>query len=209
MALAVEVDLPEVGLGVAVEHPRLRITKPVTVPVRDFRSSARPRLSSSTPKFGYSATTENVVVASGAKPFEQFFCEAFLDPGDAVLVFSPHFPTYVPNIERRGAGRCWCRFKVENAVPAPAPRTSSSFLANDPKPRAIFLNSPHNPTGGVATGEDLAAIADLVRGHRHGGLLRRAVLPHGLGRPARTRSWPSRACSTRPWRPTPSASRTA
>ena len=36
------------------------------------------------------------------KVFEQFFCEAFLDPGDAVLVFSPHFPTYGPNIERRG-----------------------------------------------------------------------------------------------------------
>src|SRR5436305_1914613 len=38
------------------------------------------------------------------------------------------------------------------------------FLATDPKPRAIFLNSPHNPTGGVATREDLAAIADVVRG---------------------------------------------
>ena len=32
------------------------------------------------------------------------------------------------------------------------------------RPRAIFLNSPHNPTGGVATREDLAAIADVVRG---------------------------------------------
>jgi aspartate aminotransferase len=38
------------------------------------------------------------------------------------------------------------------------------FLADDPRPRAIFLNSPHNPTGGVATREDLTAIADLVRG---------------------------------------------
>ena len=38
------------------------------------------------------------------------------------------------------------------------------FLATDPRPRAIFLNSPHNPTGGVATAEDLAAIADVVRG---------------------------------------------
>jgi aspartate aminotransferase len=37
-------------------------------------------------------------------------------------------------------------------------------LRTDPRPRAIFLNSPHNPTGGVATREDLAAIADVVRG---------------------------------------------
>ena len=40
------------------------------------------------------------------------------------------------------------------------------FLAEDPRPRAIFLNSPHNPTGGVATEEDFRGIADLVRGTR-------------------------------------------
>src|SRR5687767_14899678 len=44
-------------------------------------------------ELGVPVTAENVVVGSGAKPFEQFFCEAFLDPGDAVLVFTPHFPT--------------------------------------------------------------------------------------------------------------------
>jgi len=38
------------------------------------------------------------------------------------------------------------------------------FLTNDPKPKAIFLNSPHNPTGGVATLEDLEALASLIRG---------------------------------------------
>ena len=46
----------------------------------------------------------------------------------------------------------------------PAAEDVARFLATDPKPRAIFLNSPHNPTGGVATRDDLAAIADLVRG---------------------------------------------
>src|SRR5205085_11432674 len=54
-------------------------------------------------EYGIEITADNVVAGPGAKPFEQFFCEAFLDPGDAVLVFSPHFPTYPPNIERRGA----------------------------------------------------------------------------------------------------------
>src|SRR6478609_19427 len=51
---------------------------------------------------GVAVTAANVVVGSGAKVFEQFFCEAFLDPGDAVLVFTPHFPTFPPNIQRRG-----------------------------------------------------------------------------------------------------------
>jgi aspartate aminotransferase len=38
------------------------------------------------------------------------------------------------------------------------------FLATDRAPRAIFLNSPHNPTGGVTTNEDLENIANIVRG---------------------------------------------
>ena len=53
--------------------------------------------------------------------------------------------------------------KVENQF-RPDAEDVRKFVATDPKPRAIFLNSPHNPTGGVATPEDLAAIAAIVRG---------------------------------------------
>jgi aspartate aminotransferase len=116
-----------------------------------------------TAEFGYSASAENIVVASGAKPFEQYFAEAILDPGDGVLVFSPQFPTYVPNLERRGARAVLAPLKVENQF-RPSAEDVQKFVATDPKPRAIFLNSPHNPTGGVATREDLAAIAAIVRG---------------------------------------------
>ena len=38
------------------------------------------------------------------------------------------------------------------------------FLDEDPSPKAIFLNSPHNPTGGVATMDDLERLAALIRG---------------------------------------------
>jgi aspartate aminotransferase len=126
----------------------------------DFRAAAARFVSA---EFGYFVTAENIVVGSGAKPFEQFFAEAVLDPGDGVLVFSPQFPTYVPNLQRRGARPVLAQLKVENAF-RPAADDVKHFLATDKKPRAILLNSPHNPTGGVATREDLAAIADVVRG---------------------------------------------
>jgi len=57
-------------------------------------------------EYGLTTTAANIVVGPGAKVFELLFCETFLDPGDGVLVFSPYFPTYVPNIARRGA-RVW------------------------------------------------------------------------------------------------------
>jgi aspartate aminotransferase len=126
----------------------------------DYRAAAARFVSA---EFGYSVTAENIVAGSGAKPFEQFFAEAVLDPGDGVLVFSPQFPTYVPNLQRRGARAVLVPLKVENEF-RPSAEEVKRFLATDPKPRAIVLNSPHNPTGGVATRDDLAAIADVVRG---------------------------------------------
>ena len=113
-------------------------------------------------EYGITIGPENVVVGPGAKVFEQFFCEAFLDPGDEVLCFSPQFPTYVPNIQRRAAAMVTSDLKQENAF-RPNLDDVAAFVKR-PKARAIFLNSPHNPTGGVATEDDLRRLADLIRG---------------------------------------------
>jgi aspartate aminotransferase len=114
-------------------------------------------------EFSIPAEAKNIVAGPGAKVFEQFFCEAFLDPGDGVLVFGPYFPTYLPNIHRRGARAVVRPLRQANQF-RPDIVEIERFLAEDRAPRAIFLNSPHNPTGGVATVEDLERIADLVRG---------------------------------------------
>ncbi|KKL09319.1 hypothetical protein LCGC14_2567040, partial [marine sediment metagenome] len=114
-------------------------------------------------QYGTSTTAENIVVGPGAKIFELLFCETFLNPGDGVLVFSPYFPTYVPNISRRGA-RVWLSdLKQENEF-RPNLDDVQRFLDEDSQPKAIFLNSPHNPTGGVATEEDLQGLAEIIRG---------------------------------------------
>lgn len=114
-------------------------------------------------EFGLNVTADHCVVVPGAKVLEQFFCEAFLNQGDSVLVFSPHFPTYPPNIDRRGAKAWYVPLKEENQF-RPDLKEVARFLKEAPKPRGIFLNSPHNPTGGVATLEDLQGLADLIRG---------------------------------------------
>jgi aspartate aminotransferase len=126
----------------------------------EFRASAARSVNA---EFGFDVGPEHIVVASGAKPFEQYFAEAMLNPGDGVLIFSPHFPTYEPNLERRGARAVLAPLSVENGF-RPRAEDVAKFLATDPRPRAIFLNSPHNPTGGVATRSDLKSIADVVRG---------------------------------------------
>ena len=114
-------------------------------------------------EFDIPAEAGNIVAGPGAKVFEQYFCEAFLNPGDGVLVFSPYFPTYLPNIERRAARAVMVPLRQANEF-RPDVADIERFLEEDPSPRAILLNSPHNPTGGVTTRDDLRAIADLIRG---------------------------------------------
>ncbi len=114
-------------------------------------------------EFGIDANPDRIVAGHGAKVFEVLFAEAFIDPGDGVLVFSPQFPTYVPNLAKRGADVVLAPLDEARHF-RPDPEQVARFLSSHPRPRAIFLNSPHNPTGAVATAEDLAALADLVRG---------------------------------------------
>ena len=116
-------------------------------------------------ELGLDTDPEHIIAGPGAKTFQTLFAEAVLDPGDGVLVFSPYFPTYPPSIERRGARMVTSALKQSNEF-RPSIGDIEAFLADDPSPKAIILNSPHNPTGGVATREDLEAIADRVRGTR-------------------------------------------
>lgn len=114
-------------------------------------------------EYDLQTSEENIVVGPGAKFFEQLFCEAFLNPGDSVLVFSPYFPTYPANIARRGAHMVLSNLKQSREF-RPNLDDVKRFLDGDANPKAIFLNSPHNPTGGVALPEDLIELAKLIRG---------------------------------------------
>jgi aspartate aminotransferase len=111
---------------------------------------------------GIAVSAANIVVGAGAKVFEQFFCEAFLDPGDVVLIFTPHFPTFPPNVQRRGGRIVESPLRQANDF-RPDLNDVEKFVKHTPRAKAIFLNSPHNPTGGVATEADLATIAGLIR----------------------------------------------
>ena len=93
---------------------------------------------------GVDVTAENVIIGSGAKIFEQLFCEAFLSPGDGVLVFSPYFPTYLPNIGRRVLGLAGGS-AFGGSFPA-ADRRSPTVSENRSRaPRPFFSTAPTTP----------------------------------------------------------------
>jgi aspartate aminotransferase len=103
-----------------------------------------------------------VVVGPGAKPIIAASLMALLNPGDEVIIPDPAYPAYrsivtyvsakpisLPLLESRDF-----RFEIDALEAAITPRT-----------KILVLNSPHNPTGGILTREDIAAIASVVRKH--------------------------------------------
>ena len=126
----------------------------------EFRAAAAAYVNE---EHGLAVTADHVVAGPGAKTFEQLFCETFLEPDDGVLVFSPYFPTYAANIARRGARMVLSSLRASHAF-RPNLDDVRRFLDEHAHPKAVFLNSPHNPTGGVATEDDLRGLANLVRG---------------------------------------------
>jgi aspartate/methionine/tyrosine aminotransferase len=106
---------------------------------------------------------ENVVVAPGAKPIIWNLLAALLDPGDEMLYADPAYPTYAAAAGYLGA----------RAVPVRLLESKNWRLDLDelaakitPRTKILVLNSPHNPTGGVLTRDDLAAIAGIAAKHR-------------------------------------------
>lgn len=108
---------------------------------------------------GLAITPDRVVVFPGGKPPIGLCQQAYCNPGDEVIYPSPGFPIYesftafvgakaVPLHLREEAGFSFGGAELERLI---TPRT-----------RLIYLNFPSNPTGGVATREQLAEIAEVI-----------------------------------------------
>lgn len=109
---------------------------------------------------GIEIVPEQVVVFPGGKPPIGMCQQTYCNPGDEIIYPSPGFPIYESFIEYVGA------------VPVPLHLREDlgfSFTGADleklitPKTKLIFINFPSNPTGGVASREQLEEIAEVIK----------------------------------------------
>jgi methionine transaminase len=83
---------------------------------------------------------------------------AIVHPGDEVIVLEPCYDSYVPNIELAGG------------IVVRVPLTPGTFrpdfdkisAAITPKTRAIIINSPHNPSATIWSGEDMLKLQEVL-----------------------------------------------
>jgi N-succinyldiaminopimelate aminotransferase len=99
-----------------------------------------------------------VLVTAGATEAIAAAMLALLEPGDEVIAFEPYYDSYAACIAMAGA----TRVPVTLRPPTFRPDLDALRDAVTSRTRLILLNSPHNPTGMVLTGEELAVIAGLA-----------------------------------------------
>lgn len=104
-------------------------------------------------------TRAHCATGIGAKHMLYNLAEALLDPGDAIAYAVPYWTTYADIAAIVDA-------KVIE-LPCPAsqnykltPAQLDAALAQ--KPKVFLFNNPNNPTGMVYTGEEIAALADVL-----------------------------------------------
>ncbi len=109
---------------------------------------------------GIDVSMDRVCVVPGGKPIIFFPMLALLERGDEVIYPNPSFPIYESMINFVGA------------TPVPMPLVEDRGFSFDldlferklsPRTKIVILNSPANPTGGVIPGEDIAAIAAMLK----------------------------------------------
>jgi aspartate aminotransferase len=103
---------------------------------------------------------DEVMVTTGGIHGLYIICQALLEPGDEVIVPDPEWPPCVGNV------------RAAHGVPVPCPlheRLGWRFDLDQleslitAKTRAIYINSPNNPTGGVLTRDDITRLVEICR----------------------------------------------
>jgi len=108
--------------------------------------------------YGVSVVPDQVVVGSGTSPAMFVMFAALLDSSDEVIISDPHYACY-PNF-----------IKFMQGIPVTVPVYEEDGFQHRPeeietkisdRTRAIFINSPSNPTGNLLSPERMQAIAAM------------------------------------------------
>lgn len=109
---------------------------------------------------GTGYTIDNVVIQPGGKPSIGKLLMALMNPGDEVLYPNPGYPIYESQIEYHdGVAVPYGYVEGERNFEIDLERIE---VAITPKTRILIVNDLHNPSGAVATRQELQQLAELA-----------------------------------------------
>jgi aspartate aminotransferase len=103
---------------------------------------------------------EDVLVTGGGIHALYITCQALLEPGDEVIMPDPEWPPAAGNVVAAHAVPVACPLREALGWKWDLDELRSKIT---PKTKALYVNTPSNPTGGVLTRADLSQLADIAR----------------------------------------------
>lgn len=108
---------------------------------------------------GLEYQANQIVVSVGAKHSLYNTFQVLCQPGDEVILPAPYWVSYLEQIKLAGAEAVIVQTREENGFKL-TPEELKQCIT--PKSRVFLLNSPSNPTGGVYSKEELAALGEIL-----------------------------------------------
>ncbi len=108
---------------------------------------------------GFKAAFDQVVVTPGAMNGLYSIYAALLNPGDEVLLPTPGFPNMDETVRLLGGEPVFYELERTDGY-LPDPDRIASLVT--PRTKALFLNTPNNPTGAVLPPERIEAILSVT-----------------------------------------------
>ena len=103
-----------------------------------------------------------VVLVPGSKNVLLFTLLATVEPGDEVIMPDPGYPAYHSQVNFIGAVPRLVTLREETGFRMDLDELRPLI---SPKTRMIIINTPHNPTGGVLTEEDIKTVCEIALEH--------------------------------------------
>lgn len=104
-----------------------------------------------------------IVVSNGAKQTIYNLCQALINEGDEVVIFTPYWVSYIEIVKLAGGVPVTVYGGVEADYKVTPEQVSAAIT---PKTKFVLFSSPSNPTGSVYTKKELAAIAEVIAPHK-------------------------------------------
>ena len=111
--------------------------------------------------YGISVSEPQMLITMGASEALIFTFMVCCDPGDEILIFDPTYANYIGFSAISGVRLVPLPCSIEENFAIPTRADIERFIS--PYTRAVLLCNPNNPTGTVATDEELRALLEVCR----------------------------------------------
>ncbi len=113
--------------------------------------------------YGYSISSEEILITNGGSEAILFAFSAVADPNDEIIVFEPYYTNYNGYAELINVKLVPVTMKAEDGFSLPPSQDIEKKITD--KTKAILVCSPNNPTGSVFSKEELSRVVEIAKKH--------------------------------------------